>query len=81
MTPGPSPAPRESRDPVADGWKLVVMAQLPAELGAELTVLRVDDVIDSVFHGHSRWGEAVLLERPERVGVRRIPAQGLEGPT
>ena len=69
---------RRDGDPVADGRMLVVVAQPAGELGAELAVLRVDDVFDSVFHGDARGREAVLLERPERVGERRVPAQGLE---
>src|SRR5207248_7452728 len=70
--------PGSDREPVADGRVLVVVTQPARELGAQLTVPRVDDVLASVFHGRARGREAVLLEGTERVGVRRVPAQGLE---
>ena len=41
-------------------------------------MLRVDDVLASVFNGHARGGEAVLLVGLERLGERRVPTQGLE---
>ena len=55
-----------------------VVTQLACELGAELAVLRVQDVLASVLDGDARGREAVGLERAERVGVRLVPAQGLE---
>src|SRR3954470_3297466 len=69
---------RSYGDPVADRGMLVAMAQLAGELGAELAVLRVDDVFASVLHGHARGREAVVLEGTERIGERRVPAQGLK---
>jgi hypothetical protein len=48
------------------------------ELRAKLARLGVDDVLASVLHGHARGREAFVLERAERVGERRVPAQGLE---
>ena len=69
---------RRNRGPVADGRTLVFVAQAAAELRAELAVLRVDDVFASVFHGHARGRKAVLLIGPERIGYRRVPAEGLE---
>jgi hypothetical protein len=69
---------RRDGDPVADCGMLVVVAQPAGELGAELAVLRVNDVFASVLHGHARGREAVVLEGPELVGERRVPTQGRE---
>jgi hypothetical protein len=57
---------------------LIAVPQPSGQFRAELTVLRIDDVLTSVFHGHARGREAVKLVRAERVGVRLVPAQGLE---
>jgi hypothetical protein len=69
---------RSDGDPVADRRVFIVVTQLAGELSAELALLRIDDIFASMFHGHARGREAVVLERPERVGERGVPAQGLE---
>ncbi len=70
--------PRGDGQPVADGRMLFVVAQAAGELGAQLAEGAVDDVLDSVLDGRARGHEAVLFIRVERLGERRVPAQGLE---
>ena len=69
---------RGDGQPVADGRMLVVVAQPAGELGTQLAVRGVDDVLGSVLDGRARGHEAVLFIRVERLGERRVPAQGLE---
>ena len=64
--------------PVADRGMLVGMPQPAGRNGTELTELRVDDVLAAMLDGCARGHEAVQLIRVERLGQRRVPAQGLE---
>src|SRR5262249_35713021 len=65
-------------DPVAYGRMLVVVAQPAGELRTKLALLRVHDVLASVLDGDTRGRETVGLIRAERVGMRLVPAQGLQ---